>query len=173
MYNPKDHNTSHNRGSSTGDGGGSGEPKDNDGTNRHEYRANHHHYHHPLHHATACADSIYKTLTEIAMGGSQALQEIQQLEQEKDAIEAKAACIAMALALQQAEAQMNAAWQNHDFATAAKAFQPWLQWKLQQQQAHAKDQTAVNHKDEPDEQMKQNKRVVTCSITEWPRPMVM
>ena len=88
---------------------------------------------HPLRHVTACADSIYESLTKIAVGGSQASKEIRQLEQEKEAIESEAACIATALSLRQAETQTNAAWQNRDFAAAAKTIQPWLQWKQQNQ----------------------------------------
>lgn len=86
---------------------------------------------HPLRHAMACADSIYDSLTKIAVGGSQASQEIRQLEQEKEAMEQEANCIATALALRQAETLTNSAWQNRDLALACKTIQPWLQWKLQ------------------------------------------
>jgi len=108
---------------------------------------------HPLRDATACADSIYGSLTKIAVGGSQASQEIRQLEQEKEAIEEEAACIATALAIRQAEAQTNSAWQNRDFTAASKAIQPWLKWKLENEPKKAKNGVGT-------ESAKRKKRVV-------------
>ena len=124
-----------------------------------------HNQHHPLRHATACADSIYESLTKIAVGGSQASQEIRQLEQEKEAIETEVSCIATALALRQAETQTNSAWQNRDFVTAAKAIQPWLQWKQQYQSIANESKSKVSLLERQagenvDEMIRKKKRVV-------------
>ena len=113
-----------------------GEEQDDGNTHELDDERNHHQFQtHPLRGAIACADSIYGSLTKIAVGGSQASSEIRQLEQEKEAIEEEAACIATALALRGAEAQTNAAWANRDFATASRAIQPWLRWKQENEHA--------------------------------------
>ncbi|KAL7566547.1 hypothetical protein ACA910_000617 [Epithemia clementina (nom. ined.)] len=149
VYNPKDNNNK-------GGAATAGESKEDSS----DSNTSSHPHHHPLRHATACADSIYESLTKIAVGGSQASQEIRQLEQEKEAMEVEASCIATALALRQAESQTNAAWQIRDFATAARTIQPWLHWKQQQPTLPPKGkQHAVLGKEQED-QVKMHKRVV-------------
>lgn len=84
---------------------------------------------HPVNNATACADSIFHTLTKIASGGSQASQEIRQLENEKQEMEEHAAAIQTALMLRKNSDRCLQAMQTHQYAAAADSIRPWLDWK--------------------------------------------
>ena len=98
---------------------------------------------HPIYAATACSDSIYHSLTKIASGGSQASQEIRQLEQEKRELEEHAKAVELALMLRKNSGRAQQAMQTHQWKIAAEAVRPWLEWTTTSQQQQAKPQDEI------------------------------
>jgi hypothetical protein len=84
---------------------------------------------HPLDAAIACSDSIRQSLSKIASGGSQASQEIRQLEGEKRDLEEHAQAVEAALMLRRNSDQALQALQSQHWHVAAEAVRPWLDWK--------------------------------------------
>lgn len=81
---------------------------------------------HPIYTAVASAESIYHTLSKIASGGSQASQEIRQLEQDKHDLDAHAAVVQTAISLRKASDQAQQALQTQQYHVVADAVRPWL-----------------------------------------------
>ena len=81
---------------------------------------------HPVATATACSDSILHSLTKIASGGSQASQEIKQLEQEKHDLETHAQDVETALILRRASDVAAQALSAQRYPEAAKAIQEYI-----------------------------------------------
>lgn len=79
--------------------------------------------------AIACSDSIAQTLSKIASGGSQASQEIRQLEAQKRDIEDQARAVEAAIVLRRNSEQAFQALQSKHWQEAAAAVRPWLLWK--------------------------------------------
>lgn len=92
---------------------------------------------HPLDAAIACADSIRQALSKIASGGSQASQEIRQLEGEKRDLEEQAEAVEMALMFRRNADVALQALQTEQWHVAAQAIRPWLDWQddVQKQQS--------------------------------------
>ena len=87
---------------------------------------------HPVAAGTACADSILHSLTKIASGGSQASQEIRQLEQEKSDLEAHAQDVETALVLRRSSDAAAQALSAQKYELAAKAIHDYIcqkEWK--------------------------------------------
>lgn len=84
---------------------------------------------HPIATATACTDSIRQSLTKISTGGSQASQEIKQLEQEKRELEEHAQDVETALILRRTSDTAARALSAERFAEAAKAIQEYTAQK--------------------------------------------
>lgn len=86
---------------------------------------------HPIADAQACADSILHSLTKIASGGSQASQEIRQLEQEKSDIDQHANDLQTAIDLREASSSAIASLQSESWSTAGDAVRLYLDWRQQ------------------------------------------
>lgn len=81
---------------------------------------------HPIATATACSDSILHSLTKIASGGSQASQEIKQLEGDKRELEEHAQDVQTALILRKASDTAAQALSAQRYAEAAQAIQDYI-----------------------------------------------
>eukprot|EP00934_Nitzschia_sp_Nitz4_P006199 Nitzschia sp. Nitz4//scaffold98_size77359//3539//6343//NITZ4_005533-RA/size77359-snap-gene-0.0-mRNA-1//1//CDS//3329560712//6189//frame0 len=84
---------------------------------------------HPVATAVACSDSIFHSLTKIASGGSQASQEIKQLEEEKRALEEHAQDVETALVLRRASDQAAQSLSAQRYSVAAQAIQEYNRQK--------------------------------------------
>ena len=95
---------------------------------------------HPVAAGTACADSILNSLTKIASGGSQASQEIRQLEQEKSELEAHAQDVETALILRRSSDAAAQSLSAEKYELAAKAINDYIcqkKWNRLTQRAKA------------------------------------
>lgn len=82
--------------------------------------------------AMASSDSIFHSLSKIASGGSQASQEIRQLETQKSNLDHHADCLQLALQFRKASTEATASLQAQAYQTTANTIQPYLQWKQRQ-----------------------------------------
>eukprot|EP00980_Cylindrotheca_fusiformis_P013377 scaffold3410_cov141-Cylindrotheca_fusiformis.AAC.20 len=86
---------------------------------------------HPVSTAVACSESILNSLTKIASGGSQASQEIKQLEDEKRTLEEHAQDVETALILRKASDQAAQSLSAQRYEQASRAIATYLQQKQQ------------------------------------------
>ena len=86
-----------------------------------------------------CTESVYHTLTKIASGGTEASMEIRHLEHCKRNVDAHAHVVSQALQMRQCANQASMALQVQDYARAAEAVRPWLDFQEDQTKETSED----------------------------------
>lgn len=118
---------------------------------------------HPVSTAIACSESILQSLTKIASGGSQASQEIKQLEDEKRTLEEHAQDVETALILRTASNQAAQALSAQRYEHASQAISTYLQTKQGNQHNNNEDDDDDDDDDEktlPTNSTKLTKRAI-------------